>query len=78
MAELDERNSQIHLDQIDALLLRQFEEMTHNYGDLQNASVVAKLADIKTQLSRLFTGVQDDVLLNGNDIFETLFYSEMI
>jgi hypothetical protein len=48
--------------------------MTHNYGDLQNASAVAKLVDIKTQLAQFFSGVQDDALLSGNTFVLLISY----
>ncbi|KAL5033200.1 hypothetical protein RTP6_001200 [Batrachochytrium dendrobatidis] len=51
-------------DQIDNLLYKQFGEMTEEYEDPQVAGVMAKLLDVKNQLTKVFPSAQDDVLLN--------------
>ncbi|KAI8900293.1 rab-GTPase-TBC domain-containing protein [Globomyces pollinis-pini] len=69
LAEIDARNIVSKQagtsEQTDALILKQFEEMTQEYGNPQAASVQSKLADIKTQLNQYFVGADDDVLLNA-------------
>ncbi|KAL2911819.1 hypothetical protein HK105_208669 [Polyrhizophydium stewartii] len=53
-------------EQIDSLLLRQFEEMTEEYGeaDPQAAGAKAKMLDIQRQLIQIFPNASDDVLLS--------------
>ena len=46
------------------LLLKQFEEMTEEYGDPQTAGTVAKLTEIKSLLMQIFPSVHGEVLLN--------------
>jgi hypothetical protein len=75
LAEIDSRNATSKqtntADQTDALLLKQFEEMTQEYGGLMisqdpmQASAQSKLSELKQQLNRIFLSAEEDVLLNG-------------
>ncbi|KAJ3035820.1 TBC1 domain member 9, partial [Rhizophlyctis rosea] len=64
LAEIDAQRSTLTQDQIDNVLLKQFEDITEEAADPRTAEAHAKIQDMRMQLLQIFPGFEDEVLLN--------------
>ncbi|KAJ3414905.1 hypothetical protein HDV05_005854 [Chytridiales sp. JEL 0842] len=64
LIEIESKKDEMQKDQIEAMLLRQFEEITDEYMDPRAAGIQSKMTDMRSQLFNLFPNLQDEVLLN--------------
>ncbi|KAJ3209806.1 TBC1 domain member 8B [Dinochytrium kinnereticum] len=65
LLDMEQKGDQLQASQVEAMLLKQFEEINEEYIDPRNPGAQNKVADMKIQMEQAFPSLKDETLVNS-------------